>query len=67
MNLFNLNLMVGLSHFKDNLKAFLNKYFKHVLVFEIANPNKYTSKHLFFWASDSVIPFSPNWKKWVTN
>ena len=46
--------------FRDmaDLHGFLAPHFKHVKVFE----TKYPTRHnLYFWASDEVIPFAPEW------
>ena len=43
---------------KEDLFRFLAPYFKNVSVFETV----YESRHnLYFWASDSIIPFSEGW------
>lgn len=46
--------------FKDmlDLKRFLTPYFKNVRVFETIYPSRH---NLYFWASDSVIPFGDGW------
>lgn len=46
--------------FKDmkDLERFLTPHFKNVKVFETIYPNRH---NLYFWASDSVIPFSDGW------
>jgi SAM-dependent methyltransferase len=51
--------------FKDmaDLRRFLTPYFRHVTVFETIYPSRH---NLYFWASDSVIPFSSEWKHWLT-
>ena len=49
---------------KADLKAFLVPHFKNVTVFETI----YNTRHnLYFWASDSVIPFSGGWQSMDTN
>jgi SAM-dependent methyltransferase len=50
--------------FKDmaDLKRFLTPHFRNVKVFETIYPARH---NLYFWASDSAIPFSPEWKHWV--
>lgn len=47
--------------FKDmnDLKSFLTPHFKNVRVFETIYPSRH---NLYFWASDSAIPFSDEWK-----
>ena len=46
--------------FRDmaDLHRFLAPHFKHVKVFETVYPSRH---NLYFWASDSIIPFSPEW------
>ena len=41
-----------------DLKRFLTPYFKNVTVFETIYPSRH---NLYFWASDSIIPFSSDW------
>ena len=43
---------------KEDLHRFLAPHFKHVTVFETVFPERH---NLYFWASDSIIPFRPNW------
>ena len=43
----------------DDLKSFLTPHFKSVRVFETIYPSRH---NLYFWASDSAIPFSDEWK-----
>lgn len=46
----------------DDLKRFLSPYFKNVTVFETI----YDDRHnLYFWASDSVIPFAVKWSHYT--
>lgn len=47
--------------FKDmnDLKRFLTPHFKNVRVFETIYPSRH---NLYFWASDSTIPFDLDWK-----
>lgn len=46
--------------FRDmaDLHRFLAPHFKHVKVFETVYPTRH---NLYFWASDAVIPFAPEW------
>ena len=44
---------------KEDLKRFLEPYFKNITVFETIYPDRH---NLYFWASDSILPFSLNWK-----
>ncbi len=48
---------------KEDLLRFLDPYFKNVRVFETVYPERH---NLYFWASDSIIPFDKNWKHQVT-
>jgi len=45
-------------HSKQDLADFLKPYFAHVQVFETIFPMRH---NLYFWASDSAIPFHPEW------
>jgi hypothetical protein len=46
----------------NDLKRFLSPHFKNVTVFETV----YAERHnLYFWASDSVLPFSDHWQHWT--
>lgn len=45
-----------------DLKRFFKPHFKNVIVFETIHPSRH---NLYFWASDSVIPFSENWEHWI--
>jgi SAM-dependent methyltransferase len=48
---------------KEDLMRFLVPYFKKVKVFE----TKYPSRHnLYFYASDGLLPFDPDWDAQVT-
>lgn len=43
---------------KEDLLNILEPYFKNIIVFETI----YTSRHnLYFWASDGILPFMPQW------
>jgi SAM-dependent methyltransferase len=42
----------------EDLKSFLSPYFKNVKVFETIYPSRH---NLYFFASDSIIPFAPDW------
>ena len=42
----------------EDLKRFLTPHFKNVTVFETIYPSRH---NLYFWASDSTIPFDNNW------
>lgn len=42
----------------NDLKRFLTPHFRNVKVFETLHPSRH---NLYFWASDAVIPFSPQW------
>jgi SAM-dependent methyltransferase len=58
----------SLSHheyeFKDkhDLFRFLTPYFANVTVFETQHPERH---NLYFWASDGVLPFHPEWSQAV--
>lgn len=43
---------------KDDLASFLTPYFANVSVFETVHPNRH---NLYFYASDSVLPFDSDW------
>jgi SAM-dependent methyltransferase len=43
---------------KKDLLRFLSPHFKNAIVFETVYPNRH---NLYFWASDGVIPFDPQW------
>lgn len=43
---------------KQDLQHFFTPYFKNVTVFETVYPNRH---NLYFWASDGVLPFMPDW------
>lgn len=47
-----------------DLRRFLAPYFKNVIVFETIHPDRH---NLYFWASDSIIPFSADWPHWISN
>lgn len=50
---------------KEELGRLLNPHFKNVTVFETVWPERH---NLYFWASDSVLPFDPTWEgKWNTS
>ncbi|AEE53278.1 hypothetical protein Halhy_5453 [Haliscomenobacter hydrossis DSM 1100] len=44
---------------KEDLKRFFEPYFKHVKVFETIYPSRH---NLYFYASDDVLPFDPEWQ-----
>ncbi len=44
---------------KEDLERFLTPYFKNVNVFETFVDDRH---NLYFWASDSVLPFDKEWK-----
>ena len=46
----------------EDLKRFLTPWFKNVIVFETIFPSRH---NLYFWASDSTLPFSNDWKHWL--
>jgi len=46
---------------KADLERFITPYFKNVIVFETIHPTRH---NLYFWASDSTIPFSNRWSHW---
>lgn len=48
---------------KKDLLRFLSPHFKNVTVFETKYPGRHS---LYFWASDSVIPFSVDWSGGIT-
>lgn len=43
---------------KEDLLRFLAPYFSNVKVFETIFPDRH---NLYFWASDGVLPFDPDW------
>jgi SAM-dependent methyltransferase len=43
---------------KEELRDFLAPHFRRVTVFETVHPGRH---NLYFWASDSVVPFAPDW------
>lgn len=43
---------------KEDLVRFFNPHFKNVKVFETIYPSRH---NLFFWVSDSLLPFDQNW------
>lgn len=45
-----------------DLQRFFAPFFKHVIVFETIHPERH---NLYFWVSDSVIPFSDKWQHWL--
>lgn len=47
-----------------DLKRFFEPIFKNVIVFETIYPQRH---NLYFWASDSVIPFSNEWAHWMNS
>lgn len=48
---------------KDDLARFFRPHFRNVRVFETI----YSDRHnLYFWASDSVVPFMPEWEMATT-
>jgi SAM-dependent methyltransferase len=52
---------------KEDLRRFFTPHFKNVLVFETVYPGR---RNLYFWASNGIIPFSPQWSSgcntWAT-
>lgn len=44
---------------KEELNDFLTPYFKNIKVFETMYPSR---TNLYFWASDSTLPFDKNWE-----
>lgn len=45
-------------HDMADLHSFLAPYFDHVKIFETIYPERH---NLYFWASDGVVPFDPQW------
>lgn len=43
---------------KEDLLATVSPHFAHVAVFETVYPDRH---NLYFWASDGVLPFAPDW------
>jgi SAM-dependent methyltransferase len=43
-----------------DLHNFLSPHFNHVTVFETFSPGRH---NLYFWASDSTLPFMPDWPR----
>ena len=43
---------------KEDLLRFLTPHFANVTVFETVHPTRH---NLYFWASDGVLPFAPDW------
>ena len=43
---------------KQELLGIFEPHFKNALVFETIYPRRH---NLFFWASDGVLPFDPDW------
>lgn len=43
---------------KEDLLSILSPHFTHVTVFETVYPERH---NLYFWASESVLPFAPEW------
>jgi len=48
---------------KEDLLRFLTPHFKHVKVFETIYPSRH---NLYFWASDSVVPFDESWAQGIS-
>lgn len=44
---------------KEDLKRFIEPYFNNVMIFETQYPNRH---NLYFYASDSIIPFTDSWQ-----
>lgn len=42
----------------EDLQAFLEPHFRHVVVFETHYPGRH---NFYFWASDGVLPLQPDW------
>jgi len=49
---------------KEDLFGLLTPHFENVSVFETVYPDRH---NLYFWASDGVLPFSPNWDSCVSS
>ncbi len=49
---------------KVDLLRFLTPHFKNVTVFETVYPSRH---NLYFWASDAVLPFDPEWSGMVAS
>jgi SAM-dependent methyltransferase len=49
---------------KEDLYRILTPHFRQVTVFETIYPKRH---NLYFWASDDAIPFSPEWRDFVTS
>jgi SAM-dependent methyltransferase len=47
----------------EDLARFLRPHFKNVRVFETVYPDRH---NLYFWASDGVVPFDPDWSHQVS-
>jgi len=48
---------------KEDLKSFFEPHFKNVKVFETIYPSRH---NLYFYASDSILPFDNNWAHMTT-
>ena len=44
---------------KEDLANFLTPHFENVRVFETTHPSRH---NLYFWASDGLLPFDPEWE-----
>ena len=42
----------------EDLRAFLQPHFRHVVVFETVYPGR---RNFYFWASDGALPMTPDW------
>lgn len=49
---------------KEDLLRFFTPQFRNVTVFETDYPERH---NLYFWASDGLLPFRPDWSKAVTD
>jgi SAM-dependent methyltransferase len=49
---------------KEDLLDVLKPYFKNVTIFETIYPERH---NLYFWASDTVLPFSPEWARSINS
>jgi SAM-dependent methyltransferase len=48
---------------KKDLLQFFSGHFKNVIVFETLYPQRH---NLYFWASDSILPFQKDWPNFIT-
>lgn len=47
---------------KDDLKRFLEPYFKNIKLFETTYPSRH---NLYFWASDGILPYDKDWESLI--